>query len=203
MNKTELINTIADSFYESLETLSRHDAWWYKIYQTIRYDIPRFFKTIWLFRKELYTYYVWDSAYPMNMLKRGLVLLADNIEEFGREVDESRLKKVAKMRRAIELLELHISGDFIQMAEKELGYECNTEHMFGDGEPKEIEEANRKLFDLSRKIEVETWDELFKVLKGQDIKEFDAIKNKNKEFEEQEGSYEEWYDGSGLKGWWD
>lgn len=195
--------TFADSFYESLETLRRHDTWWYKIYQTIRYDIPRFFKTIWLFRKELYTYYVWDNSYPMNMFKRGLVLLADNIEEFGYEVDEPRMKKVAKMRRAIELLELHISGDFIQMAEKELGYECNTEHMFEDDEPEEVKEANGKLFDLSRKIEVETWDELFPLLQGQDVKEFDAINDKKKDFEETAISYDEWFDGSGLKSWWD
>ena len=194
--------TFADSFYESLDTLRRHDTWWYKTYHVIRYDIPRFFKTVWLFRKELYGYYEWDSSYPMNMFKRGLILLANHLEEHGNEVDESRLKKVAKMRRAIELLELHISGDFIEMAEKELGYGCNTEHMFGDDEPKEIKEANRKLFDLSHKIEVDTWNELFPLLQGQDVKEFDAINDKNKDFEEQSVLYDIWYDGSGLKGWW-
>ena len=194
--------TFADSFYESLDALRRHDTWWYKIYQTIRYDIPRFFKTVWLFRKELYGYYEWDSSYPMNMFKRGLIILADSIEEHGHEVDEHRLKKVAKMRRAIALLELHAIGDSIELAEKELGYECNIEHTFEDNEPKEIQEANKKIYDLSTKIEEETWVELFKILQGQDYKEFDTINDKRNDFKEQQLSYEEWFDGSGLKGWW-
>jgi hypothetical protein len=182
--------------------MRRHDTWWYKTYHAIRYDIPRFFKTVWLFRKELYGYYEWDHTYPMNMFKRGLILLSDHIEEHGHEIDTPRKKKVEKMRRSIELLELHTSGDYIEQAEKELGYVCNTEYIFGDGEPKKIKEANRKLYDLSTKIEEETWIELFKILQGQDYKDFGNMFDKNKDLEETALLYDEWFDGSGLKGWW-
>lgn len=202
--------TFADSFFESLETIRRHDTWWYKIYETLRYDIPRFFKTIWKFRKELYKYYEWDHSYALKMLNRSLVLLADHIEEHGNEIDESRLKKVAQMRRAIEILELHSDGSFIEEAEKELGYECNTEFTFRKNEPEEIKKANKKIFDLSNKIEEETWKELFVILQGQDYKDFDKIAKKIKEvddpvehFENRETAYREWFDGSGMKGWWD
>ena len=185
-----------DSFYKSLAT-KRHDTWWYKTYETVRYNIPRFFKTTWKYRKELYKYYEWDYSYPMNVFKRGLLMLADHTEEYGNEVDESRLKKVTQMRRAIEIIELHCSDDFIEEAEKELGYNYNTKYIFSNEEPKKITEDNNKIAKVAQRIEKETWDELFKILKGQDIEEYLLNKN-NKEL-----SYDEWFDGSGLKNWWD
>ena len=188
---------LTDSFYKSLDTIRRHNTWWYKIYQAVRYDIPRFFKTTWKFRKELYKYYEWDHSYPMNIFKKGLLMLADHIEEYGNEVDDSRLKKVTQMRRAIEILELHYIDDFIKEAEKELGYNYNTKYVCSDEEPKQITEDNNKIAKVPQRLEQETWDELFKSPKGQDIEEYLLNKN-NKGL-----SYDEWVDGSGLKNWWD
>ena len=38
----------ADSFGDSIKTLIRHQTWWYKTYETIRYKIPVFFKNIYI-----------------------------------------------------------------------------------------------------------------------------------------------------------
>jgi hypothetical protein len=46
--------------------------------------------------------------------------MSDNIEKHGNEVDESRLKKVAAMRRVVELIKNYNEDNYIDMAEKEL-----------------------------------------------------------------------------------
>mgnify|MGYP000859386387 CR=1 FL=1 len=38
-----------NTFFDSLKVLNRHGTWWYRIYETIRYGIPRFFKNVWKF----------------------------------------------------------------------------------------------------------------------------------------------------------
>ena len=48
------------------------------------------------------------------------------------------------------------------------------------------------MFDRAREIERQEWDELFTILKGQDYTKFD----KDVDWDEQ-------FDGSGIKGWWD
>jgi hypothetical protein len=184
--------TFADSFFKSLDAMRRHDTWWYKIYQAIRYDIPRFFKTIWLFRKELYGYYTWDHSYPMNVFKRGLILLSDHLEEFGHEVDGPRTKKVEKMRRAIELLQSHTNDGFIELAEEDLGEKVNIKYLFEDGEPDWIKPHNKAIYERANQIEEDTWYELFQILKGQDVSECPK-----------DTKYDDWFDGSGLKSWWD
>jgi hypothetical protein len=56
----------------------------------------------------------------------------------------------------------------------------------------EEETHNRKVFDRSKEIQEKEWSELFVILKGQDYTKFD----KNIDWNEQ-------FDGSGLRGWWD
>lgn len=191
--------TFADTFYESLETMRRHDTWWYRIYQTFRYDIPRFIKTIWLFRKELYTYRVWDHSYPMDLLRRGIELTADHMDEFSSEVRTTRVKKIKAMRRTVELLDHHVNGSFLELAEIELGFEYNTTHSFDDEAPEqpEVKAANRLISDRSDAMEAETWIELMDLLKGQDIAELRNAKTDERD------TYDEWFDGSGLRQWWD
>ena len=191
--------TFADTFYESLETMRRHNTRWYRIYQTFRYDIPRFIKTIWMFRKELYTYHVWDNSYPMDLLRRGIELTADHMDEFGSEVRTTRVKKIKAMRRTVELLDHHVNGSFLELAEIELGFEYNTTRSFDDEAPEqpEVKAANRLISDRSDTMEAETWIELMDLLKGQDI---DELRNAKPD---EHATYDEWFDGSGLRQWWD
>jgi hypothetical protein len=194
----------ADSFGDSLKTLIRHNTWWYKTYELFRYDLPRFFKNIWTFRKALWNHYWFDHHGTLKFLEIGLTNISDTVEKYGHEVDESRLKKVAAMRRAIELIKNYNEDNYIDMSEKELGELMIHDWEFEDVPDKpgfsqlvdndtdEERVHNRKVFDRAREIEKQEWDELFVILKGQDYTKFD----KDIDWYEQ-------FDGSGIKGWWD
>ena len=44
------------------------------------------------------------------------------------------------------------------------------------------------------------WVELWDILKGQTHSHFEVFLDKSKD---KEKAYENWFDGSGLRGWWD
>lgn len=205
----------ADSFFDSLERLNRHQTWWYKTYETIRYGIPRFFKNVWRFKRELYDFYPWDYSYNLAIFRRSLELTADNLEKYGYEENVSRLKKVAKMREVIELLNRVRGHSYIEMAEAELGelvqYEWEFEEVEGnpdsvrlvDRETKEEREHNRKVFERSHEIEEAEWKMIWKIIEGQDHKKYSKYRQKLKGTEDEQDAYEKWFDGSGIRGWWD
>lgn len=195
-----------DSFAESIKTLVRHNTWWYKTYDTIRYDIPRFIKNVWIFRKSLWNTYWWDHHGPLTHLQIALDRMADCIETHGNEVDESRQKKVASMRRAAQLIKNYNEDLYTEMAEAELGelvlhgieFEPAADHpdcyQLVDLDTPEEKEHNRKVFDRSREIGEAEWAELWEILKGQDYKKFENSS---------EASWDSHFDGSGIRGWWD
>ena len=194
----------ADSFGDSIKRLIRHNTWWYKTYELFRYDLPRFFKNVWTFRKALWNHYWFDHHGTLMFLETGLTHISDTVEKFGNEVDESRLKKVEAMRRAIKLIKNYNEDNYIDMAEKELGELVLHDWEFEevpdnpgysqliDNDTPEEKEHNKKVFDRAREIEEQEWDELFVILKGQDYTKFDKDIDWDKQF-----------DGSGLRGWWD
>ena len=206
----------ADSFGDSLKRMIRHQTWWYKTYELFRYDLPRFFKNVLTFRKALWKHYWFDHHGTLMFLETGLTHISDTVEKYGNEVDGPRLKKVAAMRRAIELIKNYNEDNYIEMAEKELGELKLHDWEFEPVEDKpgysrlvdkdtdEEKIHNRKVFDRAREIEEQEWNELFKILKGQDHKEYrelhetqSVLENKN------DNLWNEWFDGSGIKGWWD
>jgi hypothetical protein len=191
-----------------------HQTWWYKTYNFFRRDLWYFFRNIWYFRKEIYRHRPWDSSYSMSMLRRSLELLCERIEKYGYEVDEGRLPKIEKMKRAIQLIKYHEDNSFTDLAEKELGYEYTfggfefdevdddkldpeitkgqKYYQLRDDKNDEEREKNLNITKLSIKIEKDSWNELMEILKGQDTELFSPDID--------------WYkqqDGSGLKTWWD
>ena len=194
----------ADSFGDNLKTMIKHNTWWYKTYELFRYDLPRFFKNIWRFKKLLWNHYWWDHHGTLAFFEVALTHMSDNIEKHGNEVDESRLKKVAAMRRVVELIKNYNEDNYINMAEKELGNLILHDWEFEpvpdkpdysqlvDKDTPEEKEHNRKVFKRAREIGEQEWSELFVILKGQDYTKFDKDIDWNKQF-----------DGSGLRGWWD
>lgn len=202
----------ADSFSKSIKRLIRHNTWWYKTYSLFRYDLPRFFKNIWKFRKGLWNHYWFDHHGTLRFLEIGLTDMADRIEKDGMEVDSSRLKKVAKMRRAVELIKNYNEDNYIEMAEKELGEIVLHEWEFEDVEDKpgysrlvdndteEEKEHNRKVFERAHEIEESEWNELFTILKGRPSPEFQMFLDKS---ENKESAWDNWFDGSDMRGWWD
>lgn len=193
----------APSFFKSLRKVAIHSTWWYKTYEFFRRDLWWFFGNIWRFKKELYRHRNWDPSFSLSMLRRSLEEQCKGIEiDYPYEVEESRLKKVEKIKRAIEILKWHEDDLFMELAEKQLGYDVDTSYLFSDEEPTEVREKNRVIYDLSTKLEDETWKELFKILEGQDGEEYSRLWKEVKESGGDDDFYNNWFDGSGMKGWW-
>ena len=176
----------------------------YLFYCTLRYDIPAFIRNLWYFRKPLYRFRWWDHHFTQEMLKYCLIDMANNLEVNGHEIEESRMKKVEKIRRAVQLLNHFRDNDFIELAETELGAELVTNYEFVkikdsdyyemvDLASEEVQAMNKKIFERSRQLEEEYWSELWDILKGN---------QKYEDFDEDVDFYKQ-FNGTGMRGWWD
>jgi len=211
----------ADSFGDSIKTLIRHQTWWYKTYETVRYKIPVFFKNIYRFRNVLWNHRWWDYRFTLETLQTSLEIMEKGMHD-GMEVWESRGKKVAKMQRAIQILKNINEDNYIEMAEAELGEIIHhpwefeetgdtTDNPLGEKNEKlyklvdydtdEEREHNRKVYDRTHELEEQEWNELFEILKGQNYKEY--YETLSEEEKKNQNNYDNWFDGSGLRGWWD
>jgi hypothetical protein len=176
------------------------------------YNIPYFFKNLWRFRKEIWGYRDWDYNFTLKMWRASLFHLCEYIHKKGLEVDETRLKKVHYMKRAIFLMDCIINDTFIEAAEKELGYELSNAS-FGfepserngeiwytliNNKTPEEEEKDKNIYDRADFIEKETWGELMDILEGNHFKVDFLTKPWLKG-----QSYEEFMDGKGMINWWD
>jgi hypothetical protein len=166
-----------------------------------RYDIPRFLHNIIRFRKLLWWHYNFDAHSTILAMKVSLEICQKCMIEPRHVGDEKRQKK---MLRAIELLTNAYDDNYIEQAEKILGYEVKG-HAFKQSS-KEDNTSNRKIFDLADELEIQQWAEIFEILKGQNYHDFkyedDPTKTPMENHEIMEKCHEEWYDGSGLKNWW-
>jgi hypothetical protein len=206
----------ADSFSKSLEKLIWHQSPIYKFYEIFRYKIPMFLKNLWFFRKEIWEFRSWDYSFNLMMLRRSLEKTVNTIEFVGHEIQETRTKKVEKMKRAIELLEHIRSDSYIEMAEKELGElkrmnwdfeelpdRPGFSRLVDNDNPDDVNH-NRKVYKRADEIEAEEWKELWKILEGQDHLEYKKIvENATEEEKLEKDLWIEWFDGSGMKHWWD
>ena len=186
-----------ESFFESVEKLVWYDTNLWKVWSAIRYDIPLFFKNVWRFRKELYNHQWWDYRYTLEMMYRSLSIMVVKLEKDGIEEDVSRMKKVVKIKRALELLKHKLDDDYVDRAEAELG-----EIQSGPFEFEKTEDGNytmvdlviqtastrrhnRKVYKRAGDIEEKEWNELWDIFKGKKFTTFEK------------------FDGSDLRGWWD
>jgi hypothetical protein len=177
----------------------------YRTWNRITYDFPNFVKNVWRFRKALSQFHWWDRHGIYVFMHKSIEIMSDNTEKYGIEVDISRLKKVAKMKRAAELLKNSIDENFIEQAETELGELIMNPIEFVpsksrpdcyemvDNDTPEERAHNKKVFNRAREIEAEQWIELMEILKGQDVKGYNPDTK----------DWDDWYDGSGLQNWWD
>ena len=201
-----------DTFFESVERLVWYDTKLWKVWEFFRRGIPTFIGNIWRFRKELYNHQWWDYRYTLEMLHRSLSIMVVKLEKDGIEVDSSRMKKVTKIKRAIELLENRLNDNYIEQAEAILGEIIHRDWEFEptengtyrmkDNESKEEREHNGKVFRLAHNIDDKEWRELWNIFKGQSMLDFKKYK-KTLTKEEQATAYDEWFNGSDMRGWWD
>ena len=197
-------NKLTESVVDYFKNFYWENTKIYESYSFLRRDVPRFFKNFWKFRKALYNHYWFDHHGLLMFVETALEDMSKNIEEKGCEVDSSRLKKIEKMRRVVELIRNYNQDRYIEMAESELGelvlhpwefipVEGKPElYELKDKDTPEEKKHNRKIFKRSSEIGEHEWIELFEILKGQDYSKFPKDEDFDKHF-----------DGSGLRGWWD
>lgn len=167
-------------------------------------NLIQFLKNIWYFRKPLYEFRWWDYHFTLTMFRYSLQSIVDGLEHDGIEESISKGKKIAAMRRAIELLQIIEHEQYIELAEKELGFEFNskmefepiedsTSYRLVDASSPEEQITNRKILDRSYQIEKEVWEELWEIIKGnQNYSKF----KKNQDWIEQ-------FNGTDMRSWWD
>lgn len=190
------------------------------IWEFIRYDIPNFVRNVWMFRKFLLNYKWWDYHYVLEGLSTSLAPMADGLEKRGNEIESSRMKKVKQIRRALEILDNIKEDKYIEMAEKELGNIIYKEWMFipiegtdsfslNIDETDEEQTHNSRIYCRSNEIQEQEWEELFYILKGNvyndDTRSTQVLSSecdKNSD-EKTTLEWDDWFDGSGLRGWWD
>lgn len=186
----------SDSFFESLERLAWYDTKLWKVWEFIKRTIPRFFKNIWRFRKELASHEWWDYRYTLEILYRSLVIMESKMHD-GMEIRETRDKKVAKMQRAIQLIKHKLDDDFTERIEAELGelilhdWEFeeleNGNHRVIDNDTPAERKHNRRIFKEAHKLEDKEWIELWNILKGTKYSK----------------TWGDTFDGTDMRGWWD
>jgi hypothetical protein len=187
---------IENSFFESLEKLAWYDTKLWKVWDFIKRTIPRFFKNIWRFRKELAHHEWWDYRYTLEMLYRSLVIMESKMHD-GMEIRETRDKKVEKMQRAIQLLKHKLDDDYTARIEAELGklilhdWEFeeleNGNHRLIDNDTPAERKHNRMIFKEAHKLEDKEWIELWNILKGTKYSK----------------TWGDTFDGTDMRGWWD
>ena len=201
-----------DTFFESVKDLIWHETKLWKVWAFIVRGIPNFFGNIWKFRKELYSHQWWDYRYTLEMLHRSLVIMEKELSVKGIENWPHREKKIIKIRRAIQLLDNRLGDNYVEQAEKELGalhlkpmdWEPteNGNYKLIDNDTKEEREHNRRVFKLASTIDDKEWRELWNIFKGQSMLDFKKY-TKTLSKEEQETAWDNWFNGSDMRGWWD
>jgi len=186
-----------ESFFESLERLAWYDTKLWKVWEFIKRTLPRFFKNIWRFRKELASHEWWDYRYTLEMLYRSLSIMVVKLEKDGIEEDVSRGKKVQKIKRALELLKHKLDDDYTERIEAELGelilhdWEFeeleNGNHRLIDNDTPAERKHNRMIFKEAHKLEDKEWIELWNILKGTKYSK----------------TWGDTFDGTDMRGWWD
>ena len=194
-----------DTFFKSLKKISSRRMMHWKIYDFFRYGLIRFFRNLWLFRKNLWDYNNYNGANSiLPWVKTSLDDIADYIEKNGHEESKSRDKKVEKMKRLSYLLDIFLKDDYIKLAEEELGPIYNTEivfeptgngttyEMIDKGSPEE-KKHNIKVIKRSKEIGEKHWKEINSIIQGPD---YEKIYSTSENFDDQ-------YDGSDMRAWWD
>ena len=198
----------ADSFFKSLDRMISRERWYWKTWDWIRYDFPKGVYNIFYFWRVVWNFRPWDHHGQLSFWERSLPRLRDSIDN-GYEVDTSKDKKVYQMNELIDIVGRINEDYYIKYAEEILGYEVDTSYgIFGnkpeDEETQFVKDRNREIFNLSHELEEQDWENFYIILKGQDIKEYkkihDALSDEEKR---EEDHYYKWFDGTGIRGWWD
>jgi hypothetical protein len=163
---------LTDTFGKSLKRLFMPNIF-QRIYD-IWYDFKWAIKNLIKYRKIVYKLRPWDYEHILSLMKFQLEQMREQIEIHGREIDEDRLPKVERIKRAIEILQNREDDNYPEKC----GYISGATSMkFNKVEGKELYEMvmennpgfedydQSKVYRLAAELEQEEWNELFELLK--------------------------------------
>ena len=154
-------------------------------------------RNFWYFRKEIWNFRPWDYNFQLRLLQRSLIPLRDVILN-GCEEKVSRMKKVAAIQEAIDLIDRILEDMYLQDAEAQLGID------FMD--TTDANEAS-KVVALSHEMANHDWKRLWKIFEGQNHNEYVMLldrHNVQSQFEDGHTDvWGKWFDGTDMRGWWD
>jgi hypothetical protein len=153
-------------------------------------------RNFWYFRKEIWNFRSWDYNFQLRLLRCSLIPLRDDILN-GYEEKVSRMKKVAAIQEAIDLIDRILEDMYLQDAEAQLGID------FMD-----TEDANdaSKVVALSHEMANHDWKRLWRIFEGQNYNEYVMLLDRHNVqslFEDDHTDvWGKWFDGTDARGWW-
>ena len=161
--------------------------------------VRSFFKGLynfWYFRKEIWNFRGWDYNFQLRLLRRSLIPLRDDILN-GCEEKVSRMKKVAAIQEAIDLIDRILEDMYLQDAEAQLGID------FMD--TTDANEAS-KVVALSHELANRDWKRLWEIFEGQNYNEYVMLLDRQKVRSQFDDAHEDvwgkWFNGTDMRGWW-
>lgn len=171
------------TFWKSFKDVIHPSVW--KRIRNFWYDFKWSIKNQIKFRKIVSKFRPWDYNCLLEMFAFQLKQLHDQIELRGMEIDETRLPKLEKMKRTLEILKNLEEDNY----EDRCGYDPKARKInfkkLSDEELKEIGQENQELYEMTfdlnegyenydvlkifmgaNELKKKEWDELFEILKN-------------------------------------
>lgn len=177
------------TFWKSFKDVI-HPSVWRRI-RNFWYDFKWSIKNQIKFRKIISEFRPWDYSIILKMLNFQLKQLCEQIEYRGMEENRSRLQKVKRMKRAIELLN-NIEED--NYAER-CGYNSKAQTI------KFVKISDKKSKEL--KLDQDLYEMTFNINKG--YENYDSLKIFREANELETKEFEELFEilKTDMRGWWD
>jgi len=151
----------------------------------------------WYFRKEIWNFRPWDYSFQLRLWRKSLIPLRNTILN-GYEVRDPRMSKVRAIQEAIDLIDDILEDDYISVAEGVLDIKFL--------ETTDATEA-KKVIDLSIELADKDWKRLWRIFEGQNHTEYvmllDRYNIQSQLQDKHDNLWAQWFDGTGMKGWWD
>lgn len=175
----------ADTFFKSLKKIINSEKWWHwRFWRTKYYELK---DAIWALRKyfKVVTKMVpWDYHSMMVMMAHQAKILSYYLENYGIEVDETRIPKVKKLKRFVELLDNYLADNDAENTYAErCGYNFNAEDInwvpSKDKKGNELYEMksikkkgyehvnNYEAIRKGHELEEKEWNEMMDILKNE------------------------------------
>jgi hypothetical protein len=168
-----------------------------RIYDFFRYNLPRFIKNFWVFRKDIYYFRPDIENSHLWFLHTSLTETLKMHMNNHIEGDIVHDKIIQQIQRAIVLLTIHINDTYLDEAKKILRLKYNNTFSMPIYDPAigdTISAKNIMLMEQAFKLEERNWEELWQIIKGQNLKERGEPDN---------NGFPENFNGMGINHWGD